>query len=52
MQKIFKNIFHQKGPIASRLAKIAIDEGAQVEMGSALLIEQQCYAQVAFFNFY
>jgi hypothetical protein len=34
------------------LAKIAIDEGAQVEMGSALLIEQQCYAQVAFFNLF
>jgi len=33
------------GPLASRLAKVAIDQGFQVELNSALVIEQQCYAQ-------
>jgi len=36
----------KNGPIAIRLAKIAIDAGSQVELASALAIEQQCYAQV------
>uniref|UniRef100_A0A914ENK0 Enoyl-CoA hydratase n=1 Tax=Acrobeloides nanus TaxID=290746 RepID=A0A914ENK0_9BILA len=34
------------GPIAVRLAKIAVDQGAQMDINSALTVEQQCYAQV------
>jgi len=35
-----------QGPIAVKLAKIAIDRGAQVDINNGLTIEQQCYAQV------
>ncbi len=41
--QIFKRM---KGPLAVRLAKMSIDLGAQVDLNTALLIEQQCYAQV------
>uniref|UniRef100_A0A914EH80 Enoyl-CoA hydratase n=1 Tax=Acrobeloides nanus TaxID=290746 RepID=A0A914EH80_9BILA len=34
------------GPIAVRMAKIAIDQGAQMDINSGLTVEQQCYAQV------
>lgn len=36
-----------QGPIALRMAKIAVNRGSEVDMGSALAIEQQCYAQVS-----
>uniref|UniRef100_A0A915CWR7 Enoyl-CoA hydratase n=1 Tax=Ditylenchus dipsaci TaxID=166011 RepID=A0A915CWR7_9BILA len=35
----------KRGPLAIRLAKIAINQGSQVELNSAMAIEQQCYAQ-------
>lgn len=35
-----------QGPIAVRLAKIAIDKGLDVDLHSGLAIEQACYAQV------
>ncbi|KAI6192667.1 hypothetical protein M3Y94_01324400 [Aphelenchoides besseyi] len=34
------------GPISIRVAKIAIDQGSEVDLNSGLTIEQQCYAQV------
>ncbi|VDO26139.1 unnamed protein product [Haemonchus placei] len=34
------------GPLAVRLAKIAIDTGSQMDLNSGLVVEQQCYAQV------
>ncbi|KAJ3190287.1 hypothetical protein HDU85_000582 [Gaertneriomyces sp. JEL0708] len=35
-----------KGPVAIRMAKLAIDRGAQLDMASGLAFEQTCYAQV------
>lgn len=35
-----------KGPVAIKMAKIAIDRGAEVDIANGLSIEQQCYAQV------
>lgn len=35
-----------QGPIAVRLAKIAIDKGLDVDLHSGLAMEQACYAQV------
>lgn len=35
-----------QGPIALRMAKLAISKGAEVDLASALAIEQMCYAQV------
>lgn len=34
------------GPIASKMAKLAIDQGAELELSSGLVVEQQCYAQL------
>ncbi|CEF66557.1 Methylglutaconyl-CoA hydratase, mitochondrial [Strongyloides ratti] len=34
------------GPIASKLAKLAINEGIEVSLNQGFTIEQQCYAQV------
>nr|CDJ97577.1 Crotonase domain containing protein [Haemonchus contortus] len=34
-----------RGPLAVRLAKIAIDTGSQMDLNSGLVVEQQCYAQ-------
>lgn len=34
------------GPIAVRMAKEAIDKGSQVDIATAMAIEQACYAQV------
>ncbi|CAJ0571314.1 unnamed protein product, partial [Mesorhabditis spiculigera] len=35
-----------RGPIAVKVAKIAVDAGSQLDLQSGLLLEQQCYAQV------
>ena len=35
-----------RGPVAIRVAKIAIDVGFQTDLTSGLVVEQQCYAQV------
>ncbi|KAL7154635.1 hypothetical protein ABFS83_03G014500 [Erythranthe nasuta] len=37
---------NQKGPLAIRMAKQAIDRGLEVDMASALELEEDCYAQV------
>jgi methylglutaconyl-CoA hydratase len=34
------------GPVALRMAKIAIQEGMQMDRNSGMILEQQCYAQV------
>ncbi|TPX39386.1 hypothetical protein SeLEV6574_g07254 [Synchytrium endobioticum] len=34
------------GPIAVRMAKVAIDRGSQVDLATGLAIEEACYAQV------
>ncbi|KAK5977737.1 MRP-L46 domain-containing protein [Trichostrongylus colubriformis] len=34
-----------RGPLAVRLAKIAIDAGSGMDLNSGLVVEQQCYAQ-------
>jgi enoyl-CoA hydratase/carnithine racemase len=34
------------GPIALRMAKTAINYGSEVDLSTALAIEQMCYAQV------
>ncbi|KAL7747745.1 hypothetical protein RI367_006867 [Sorochytrium milnesiophthora] len=35
-----------QGPVAMRMAKLAIDRGAQLDLASGLAFEQTCYAQV------
>jgi len=35
-----------QGPVALRMAKIAINKGSEVDLSSGLAIEQACYAQV------
>lgn len=35
-----------RGPIAVKLAKLAINLGSQTDITSALSVEQQCYAQI------
>ncbi|TMS37416.1 hypothetical protein L596_004351 [Steinernema carpocapsae] len=35
-----------RGPIAVKLAKIAIDRGSEMDINSGLIVEQQCTAQV------
>uniref|UniRef100_A0A2N9G3F7 Enoyl-CoA hydratase n=1 Tax=Fagus sylvatica TaxID=28930 RepID=A0A2N9G3F7_FAGSY len=37
---------NQKGPIAIRMAKRAINEGIGIDMESALALEEECYEQV------
>ncbi|KAI9351385.1 ClpP/crotonase-like domain-containing protein [Obelidium mucronatum] len=34
------------GPVATRMAKLAIDKGVQVDIASGMAIEQGCYAQI------
>lgn len=34
-----------QGPIAVKMAKLAIDRGVEVEVSSGMIIEQACYAQ-------
>lgn len=36
-----------QGPVAVRLAKVAVDAGSEVPLSSGLIVEQQCYAQVS-----
>jgi len=43
--KIAEDIL-KNGPIAIKVAKIAVDLGAQTDLASGLVVEQQCYAQV------
>ncbi|XP_014679628.1 PREDICTED: LOW QUALITY PROTEIN: methylglutaconyl-CoA hydratase, mitochondrial-like [Priapulus caudatus] len=35
-----------QGPVAVRMAKLAIDKGLEVDLSTGLAIEQACYAQV------
>ncbi|CAD6243171.1 unnamed protein product [Miscanthus lutarioriparius] len=37
---------NQKGPVAVKMAKKAINQGAEVDMPSALAVEEECYEQV------
>ncbi|XP_065858100.1 probable enoyl-CoA hydratase 2, mitochondrial isoform X1 [Euphorbia lathyris] len=37
---------NQKGPIAIRIAKRAINEGIQMDLASALELEEECYQQI------
>ncbi|KAG5554309.1 hypothetical protein RHGRI_011987 [Rhododendron griersonianum] len=37
---------NQKGPLAIRLAKRAINEGFEVDLASALALEEECYEQL------
>ena len=43
--KLAEEIIPQ-GPIAIKVAKIAINKGSEVDLGTGLAIEQACYAQV------
>lgn len=44
---IFKLIcYSQQGPIAIRMVKKAINEGLEMDMASALELEEECYEQV------
>lgn len=36
----------KQGPLAVRLAKVAIDRGSEVDTASGMIIEEACYAQV------
>ena len=38
----------EKGPIALRMAKKAIDEGMAVDIDKALLVEKECYGGVIY----
>ncbi|XP_021804318.1 probable enoyl-CoA hydratase 2, mitochondrial [Prunus avium] len=42
--EIARNI-NEKGPIALRMAKKAIDEGLEVHKTSSLALEEECYEQ-------
>eukprot|EP01104_Vermistella_antarctica_P009750 TRINITY_DN2532_c0_g1_i1.p1 TRINITY_DN2532_c0_g1~~TRINITY_DN2532_c0_g1_i1.p1 ORF type:complete len:321 (-),score=39.01 TRINITY_DN2532_c0_g1_i1:46-951(-) len=44
--ELARSISHGKGPVALRMAKLAIDNGMQTDLATAMAIEQQCYAQV------
>uniref|UniRef100_A0A183CKB4 3-hydroxyisobutyryl-CoA hydrolase n=1 Tax=Globodera pallida TaxID=36090 RepID=A0A183CKB4_GLOPA len=35
-----------KGPLANRVAKLAVEQGYDLELRSGLVVEQQCYAQL------
>lgn len=35
-----------QGPVALRMAKLAVNKGSEVDLATGLSIEQQCYAQV------
>jgi methylglutaconyl-CoA hydratase len=35
-----------QGPVAVKMAKKAINQGAEVDMPSALAVEEECYEQV------
>lgn len=37
---------NQKGPVAVRMAKRAINEGVETDLTSALVLEEDCYDQV------
>lgn len=37
---------NQKGPLAIRMAKKAINQGLEVEISSALAVEEECYGQL------
>ncbi|GAB4835027.1 hypothetical protein Ancab_033294 [Ancistrocladus abbreviatus] len=37
---------NEKGPLAVRMAKQAINEGFEVDMASALVLEEECYKQL------
>ncbi|XP_076959367.1 putative enoyl-CoA hydratase 2, mitochondrial [Bidens hawaiensis] len=41
---------NQKGPVAIRMAKRAINEGVEVDMASALGVEEDCYEQTLHTN--
>ncbi|KAI7743421.1 hypothetical protein M8C21_011272 [Ambrosia artemisiifolia] len=41
---------NQKGPVAIRMAKRAINEGLEVNMDSALGVEEECYEQILHTN--
>lgn len=38
--------FLLQGPLAIRMAKRAIDQGLEVDMASALALEEDCYKQI------
>lgn len=40
------NSIINNGPVAVRMAKLAIDRGIQVDINSALKVEELCYAKV------
>lgn len=35
-----------KGPVAMRMAKVALNHGADVDLANGMAIEKACYAQV------
>ncbi|XP_058764595.1 probable enoyl-CoA hydratase 2, mitochondrial [Vicia villosa] len=39
-------VINQKGPVAIRMAKKAINEGVETDLASALVLEEDCYDQV------
>ena len=39
------------GPVAVRMAKLALNNGSEVDLHTALQIEQMCYAQGSIFYF-
>ncbi|KAJ0808006.1 putative methylglutaconyl-CoA hydratase [Helianthus annuus] len=41
---------NQKGPVAIRMAKRAINEGLEVNMASGLDVEEECYEQTLHTN--
>lgn len=43
---IQSNLFSLQGPIALRMAKKAINEGLEIDLESALELEEECYEQV------
>ncbi|KAJ3047681.1 hypothetical protein HK097_011304 [Rhizophlyctis rosea] len=42
----YAELLNRIGPIAVRMAKLAMDKGTQLELSSGLAYEQACYAQV------
>ena len=40
------NFCYLKGPVAVKMAKMSIDDGLEVDMESALKLEEKCYSTV------
>lgn len=43
---VLKFWFNNKGPIAVKMAKVSIDGGSEIDIQSALKLEENCYSAI------